>query len=73
MLARSQSVDRALFFLPAGKYRTQSNVDVVVYDFGAISVIYSLPVQGPLSDLLGLSQELYDKTGPEQPTPINQI
>ena len=43
-----------------GKYRIHSSVDLVVYDFGAISVIYSLPAQGPFSDLLGLSEELYD-------------
>ena len=43
-----------------GKYRIHSSVDLVIYDFGAISVIYSLPAQGPFSDLLGLSEELYD-------------
>ena len=46
--------------LNLGKYRTHSSVDVMIYDFGAISVIYSLPVQGPFSDLLGLSEELHD-------------
>jgi hypothetical protein len=43
-----------------GKYRSGSGVDLVVYDFGAVSVVYSIPIHGPLSDLLGLSEELYD-------------
>ncbi len=43
-----------------GKYRSGGSVDLVVYDFGAVSVVYSIPIHGPLSDLLGLSEELYD-------------
>ncbi|HEU4345480.1 MAG TPA: hypothetical protein VFU31_28355 [Candidatus Binatia bacterium] len=46
--------------LNLGKYHTHSSVELVVYDFGAISVIYSLPIQAPFSDLLELSEELYD-------------
>jgi hypothetical protein len=52
------SQDMAPF--PLGKYRGRENVDVVLYDFGAVSVVYSIPIQGPFSDLLGLSEELYD-------------
>jgi hypothetical protein len=52
------SQDIAPFAL--GKYRGRENVDVVLYDFGAVSVVYSIPIQGPFSDLLGLSEELYD-------------
>jgi hypothetical protein len=43
-----------------GKYRSGGSVDLVVYDFGAVSVVYSIPIHGPLSELLGLSEELYD-------------
>lgn len=43
-----------------GKYRSRESVDLVVYDFGAVSVVYSIPIQGPFSDLFGLSEELYD-------------
>jgi hypothetical protein len=46
--------------LPLGKFRSRDNVDLVLYDFGAVSVVYSIPIQGPFSDLLGLSEELYD-------------
>lgn len=43
-----------------GDYRPRASIDLVVYDFGAISVIYAVPIQGPLPNLLGLSEELYD-------------
>ena len=46
--------------LNLGGVQARANVDLVVYDFGAISVIYTVPIQGPLSKLLGLSEELYD-------------
>ena len=40
--------------------RTGETVDLVMYDFGAISVVYSIAVNGPLAKLLELSDELYD-------------
>jgi hypothetical protein len=43
-----------------GKFITRPNVDLMVYDFGAVSVIYTLPIEGPFEDLLLLSEELYD-------------
>jgi len=43
-----------------GKFQTRSTVDLVVYDFGAVEVIYTLPIDGPFTDLLNLSEELYD-------------
>lgn len=43
-----------------GGFRTLATVDVVLYDFGAVSVIYNLSLNGPLSGLLALSHELYD-------------
>lgn len=46
--------------LPLGKYRSRESVDLVVYDFGAVSVVYSIPIQGTFSNLLELSEELYD-------------
>jgi hypothetical protein len=39
---------------------TVATVDLVVYDFGAISVVYSIPISGPMTKLLALSDELYD-------------
>jgi hypothetical protein len=35
-------------------------VELVVYDFGAVSVIYRKPLKGEISDLLLLSEELYE-------------
>lgn len=46
--------------LPLGHYRSRDSVDLVVYDFGAVSVVYGIPIQGLFPDLLGLSEELYD-------------
>lgn len=46
--------------LPVGKFTTRPAVDVMIYDFGAIAVIYALPIAGSLDALLGLSEELYD-------------
>jgi hypothetical protein len=43
-----------------GNYRPTASIDLVVYDFGAISVIYSLPFEGVLKNLLDLSEELHD-------------
>lgn len=45
-----------------GAYRTAEHVDAVLFDFGAISVTYALPVQGGLDALVELSAALYDDT-----------
>jgi len=39
--------------------RTTPGVEVVLYDFGALSVSYALPLHGPLSDLPALAQALW--------------
>jgi hypothetical protein len=43
-----------------GKVMTRSSVDIMIYDFGAISVIYSLPIDGAFEDLLFLNEALYN-------------
>ena len=43
-----------------GNFSTRSTVDLVVYDFGAVAVIYTLPIEGAFTDLRQLSEELYD-------------
>jgi hypothetical protein len=43
-----------------GKFTTRPTVDLMIYDFGAVSVIYTLPIDGPFEELLPLSEELYD-------------
>ena len=45
-----------------GDYRSGASVDLVLYDFGAVSVVYTIPLRGPLSGLLTLSNDLYDAT-----------
>jgi hypothetical protein len=46
--------------LSIGKFQTNPGVDVILYDFGGASVIYNIPLVGPLSNLLGLSHDLYE-------------
>jgi hypothetical protein len=43
-----------------GKFATRPSVDLMIYDFGAVSVVYTVPIEGPFQDLLSLSEELYD-------------
>ena len=43
-----------------GSYRSCAEVDVVLYDFGAVSVMYSIPLAGSLFGLCTLSEELYN-------------
>ena len=46
--------------LSVGNHRTAEGVDIVVYDFGAVSVAYSIALAGAFSDLIDLSEALYD-------------
>jgi hypothetical protein len=38
----------------------RTTIDVVVYDFGALAVVYAFPLGGPFSGLLDVAEELYD-------------
>ena len=53
-------VTQAVEPLMLGDFRTGTSVDLVVYDFGAVSVIYSIPLEGPFLHLLALSRVLYE-------------
>ena len=46
--------------LAIGNYHTGAQVDLVVFDFGAVSVTYTIPLRGSLASLLDLSATLYD-------------
>jgi len=43
-----------------GEFETSAAVELTLYDFGALSVAYVIPVVGPLTGLLALSEALYD-------------
>lgn len=43
-----------------GSFSTTPTVEVVVFAFGAVSVIYTFPVSGPLAEWVYLSSVLYD-------------
>ena len=52
---------RYVEYRPAPLRVTQeAGVELVLYDFGAVSVIYNRPVSGEFSQLLPLSEELYE-------------
>jgi hypothetical protein len=46
--------------LAVGAHRTAAQVDAVLYDFGAVSITYAIPVQGRFADLVELSAVLSD-------------
>jgi len=43
-----------------GNYPTLPAVDVVIYDFGAVTITYTIPFVGSLLELIGLSDDIYD-------------
>jgi hypothetical protein len=43
-----------------GRFAARASVDLLVYDFGAVTASYSFPINGPFADLLQLSEGLYD-------------
>jgi hypothetical protein len=45
---------------PPLRITQEAGVELVVYDFGAVSVIYHRPLSGDFSQLLAMSQELYE-------------
>ncbi|MCC6781853.1 MAG: hypothetical protein IT457_03335 [Planctomycetes bacterium] len=47
-------------------FRTEPNVDLVLYDFGAVSLEFSIRLAGPLDSLLPLSVELDENVRLEQ-------
>ena len=42
-----------------GAYRTAPGVEVVIYDFGAVSLSYAIPIEGPLTGLPALAEALW--------------
>jgi len=45
--------------IQVGGYRTAPGVELVLYDFGAVSVSYAIPIAGPLDGLPALSGDLW--------------
>jgi hypothetical protein len=46
--------------IEVGRHRSVPTVDLVVYDFGAITVTHTIPFQGDLAQLAVLSADIYD-------------
>ncbi len=53
-------VTQAAEAIAVGTHRTQPYVDLILYDFGAVSVAYGIPLAGELSTLVDLAGELYE-------------
>ncbi len=53
-------VTREMEALVVGPRRTTASVDCLLFDFGAVSVTYTIAFDGSLADLLALSDVLYD-------------
>lgn len=45
-----------------GSFHTRPNVDLLLYDFGAVAVSYTIALEGSFEELLQLSEELYDNS-----------
>jgi hypothetical protein len=43
-----------------GLYQSSPTVEVMVYDFGAVTITYRFPLDGPFERLLDLSESLYE-------------
>lgn len=46
--------------LTLGLYQSSPSVEVMVYDFGAVTITYRFPLDGPFEGLLELSESLYE-------------
>jgi len=46
--------------LTIGQASSSNSVDLLIHDFGAITVVYGFPIQGPLYRLVELSSAFYD-------------
>jgi len=43
-----------------GEHQTTGSVEIMIFDFGAVSVTYTVPLSGPMTSLQRLANELYD-------------
>lgn len=43
-----------------GPYKSSPSIELMVYDFGSVTVTYRFPLEGPFGDLLELSESLYE-------------
>lgn len=53
-------ITRRVQSFPIAQFRSEAQVEVTLFDFGAAQLIYSIPFSGSLEDLLELSLALYD-------------
>jgi hypothetical protein len=61
--------------LAVGRYQSSPTVEVMVYDFGAVTITYRFALDGPFDGLLELSESLYenDQLLAESRTRVEQL
>jgi len=53
-------ITRGMPSIAIGRHATQPAVDMVLYDFGAVSVEYAIPLSGAMSNLIDLADALFE-------------
>jgi hypothetical protein len=56
----SARVSQSGFPVEVGQHRTEGPVEIVIWEFGAATINYQIPIDGELSSLVGLSDLLWD-------------
>lgn len=57
---RAEPIEIATTPPSPGAFRTEGRVEITLFDFGGISVVYRVPIRGPLDALLPLAAALYE-------------
>ena len=58
----SARVAQSGFPVEIGAFRTEGPVEIVIWEFGAATIGYRVPIDAELSDLVALSDQLWDHT-----------
>jgi hypothetical protein len=56
----SSRVSQSGFPVEVGQFRTDGPVEIVIWEFGAATIGYQIPIDAELSALVGLSDQLWD-------------
>jgi hypothetical protein len=57
---RPVAVTQSTLPIEIGKFSTTETVALSIFDFGAVSLVYEIPIEATMTDLVALSSDLYD-------------
>lgn len=57
---RPVGITQSTLPIEIGKFATTETVALSIFDFGAVSIAYEIPIEATMADLVFLSSELYD-------------